>query len=514
MLDYLFGVSPFLPHGFCLTWRPDLLALHIVSDLAIGLAYFSIPVVILAYLRRKPDFEHRGVAWLFAAFIVLCGLTHLMGMITLWWPAYGLDGIIKAVTAVVSVTTAAMLWPLLPRIVTIPSPRALREANARLEREIQERLTAEASLREARDELERRVAERTADLARSEERARLAAAAGNVGLWEWDLTTGTVVRSPQCRAMLDTDDEQPVEGFFERVHPEDQEQVRAAFAEALHKGAIDMEVRILTANGDTRWMDVQGAVYNDVEDETPRRRFLGTIADITDRVRTTEALRESLAEKEVLLTEVHHRVKNNLQSLLALMQLEKRRTGDDALAERFEAMSGRIQVMARVHENLYTSKTLSVVNLGQQVRDLCVSIQQLAPPSGRVRMMVEVEDLYGSLDVAVPLGLLANEVIGNAVKHAFPGERTGTIHVSLRGGEPGAVLTVRDDGVGDPRGEPRAGMGKPLVQVLARQLRATLTVVVETGTTVRVELPRDATQGAPAALVSGPRVSGIGALAT
>jgi hypothetical protein len=71
MLDYLFGAASFLPHGFCLTWRPDLVAMHVVSDLAIGLAYFSIPLVILAYLRQKPDFEHRGTAYLFAAFIVL-----------------------------------------------------------------------------------------------------------------------------------------------------------------------------------------------------------------------------------------------------------------------------------------------------------------------------------------------------------------------------------------------------------------------------------------------------------
>ena len=159
MLDYLFGAASFLPHGFCLTWRPDLVAMHVVSDLAIGLAYFSIPLVILAYLRQKPDFEHRGTAYLFAAFIVLCGLTHLMGLATLWWPAYGLDGMLKAVTAVASVVTAAGLWPLLPRIVAIPSPQTLKEANARLEREVTERLAAEAALRRAHAELERRVAE-------------------------------------------------------------------------------------------------------------------------------------------------------------------------------------------------------------------------------------------------------------------------------------------------------------------------------------------------------------------
>ena len=160
MLNYLLETASFLPHGFCLLWRPDLVALHVVSDLSIGLAYFSIPLAILAFLRRRPDFEYRWVAYLFAAFIVLCGTTHFAGVAMLWQPYYGLDGMIKLVTGVVSVTTAALLWPLLPKIVALPSPRLLQETNHRLEAEIQERRAAEVQLRQARDDLERQVAER------------------------------------------------------------------------------------------------------------------------------------------------------------------------------------------------------------------------------------------------------------------------------------------------------------------------------------------------------------------
>ena len=160
MLNYLLETAAFLPHGFCLLWRPDLVALHVVSDLSIGLAYFSIPLAILAFLRRRPDFEYRWVAYLFAAFIVLCGTTHFADVAMLWRPYYGLQGMIKLVTAVVSVTTAALLWPLLPRIVALPSPRLLQETNHRLEAEIRERWAAEGQLRQARDDLERQVAER------------------------------------------------------------------------------------------------------------------------------------------------------------------------------------------------------------------------------------------------------------------------------------------------------------------------------------------------------------------
>src|SRR3954465_6417713 len=160
MLNYFLETASFLPHGFCLLWRPDLVALHVVSDLSIGLAYFSIPLAILAFLRRRPDFEYRWVAYLFAAFIMLCGTTHFAGVAMLWQPYYGLDGMIKLVTGVVSVTTAALLWPLLPKIVALPSPRLLQETNHRLEAEIRERWATEGQLRQARDDLERQVAER------------------------------------------------------------------------------------------------------------------------------------------------------------------------------------------------------------------------------------------------------------------------------------------------------------------------------------------------------------------
>src|SRR3954454_7930373 len=162
MLDYFLSSASFLPHGFCLLWRPDLVVLHVGSDVTTGLAYFSIPLAILRFLKCRPDFEHRWVACLFAAFIVLCGTTHFASVAMLWQPYYGLDGMIKLVTGVVSVTTAALLWPLLPKIVALPSPRLLQEANHRLEAEIRERWAAEMKLRQARDDLERQVAERIA----------------------------------------------------------------------------------------------------------------------------------------------------------------------------------------------------------------------------------------------------------------------------------------------------------------------------------------------------------------
>jgi PAS domain S-box-containing protein len=137
----------FTPHGFCLAWDPGLIWLQAGSDLAITLAYYSIPAALLVFLRRRRDLAFRPVFGLFAAFILACGTTHLMGVITLWQPAYWLDGGIKAITAALSVATAVMLWPLLPKALALPSPAALREVNEKLARQITERDAALEQLR-------------------------------------------------------------------------------------------------------------------------------------------------------------------------------------------------------------------------------------------------------------------------------------------------------------------------------------------------------------------------------
>lgn len=167
VLEYLLGAASFVPHGYCLLWRPDLVAMHVVSDAAIALAYFLIPGAILAFALRRDDItgEARQIAVLFSAFIVLCGITHLGGAVTLWYPAYGLEGMLKAVTAVVSLGTAVVTWRLMPRLVAWPSPRQMAEANRLLVAEIEARDAARRQLEEIRARLETEVAERTAELA-------------------------------------------------------------------------------------------------------------------------------------------------------------------------------------------------------------------------------------------------------------------------------------------------------------------------------------------------------------
>jgi signal transduction histidine kinase len=135
------------PHGICLLWRPELIWTHAISDALIGTAYFSIPVALAYFVTRRPDVAFTWVFWAFAAFILACGTTHYFSIWTLWFPDYGAEALIKAITAAASVATAVALWPLLPKAMALPSPAQLRAANTMLERRVQERDEALAALR-------------------------------------------------------------------------------------------------------------------------------------------------------------------------------------------------------------------------------------------------------------------------------------------------------------------------------------------------------------------------------
>lgn len=152
MLDYileLFGAAQFVPHAVCLLWRPDLLIMHGVSDLLISASYFTIPVIIIKAVKRRPDLMDPGVARLFAAFITACALSHLSGLVTLWVPAYGVQGVIKMATAAVSIYTAVQLARLLPVYLTMPSRNDLASKVAQVA--IEQEKAREA--KEARDKL-------------------------------------------------------------------------------------------------------------------------------------------------------------------------------------------------------------------------------------------------------------------------------------------------------------------------------------------------------------------------
>src|SRR3954453_4374229 len=149
LLERLLDSSMFSPHGICLLWEPELIWLHVTSDALIAVAYFSIPVALSILVSKRPDVDFGWIFWAFAIFITACGFTHVLSIIPLWVPVYGIEGIVKALTAVASLLTAVILWPLLPKILAIPSPSQLREAKFALAQEAGHRHEAEEMLRQA-----------------------------------------------------------------------------------------------------------------------------------------------------------------------------------------------------------------------------------------------------------------------------------------------------------------------------------------------------------------------------
>ena len=157
----------FMPHGMCYLWRLDILIMHVMADVLIGLSYLSIPVVIWWISVKRPDILFRPVAYLFILFIILCGVTHLFSIYTIWTPAYFIEGGLKLATAIVSVATAVVLWPLLPKALAMPSSEQLAQSNKSLQDEVLLRTGAERQLKQLTNSLERQVQRRTSELERS-----------------------------------------------------------------------------------------------------------------------------------------------------------------------------------------------------------------------------------------------------------------------------------------------------------------------------------------------------------
>lgn len=159
MYDYLRRLfapdGPISPHGLCLVY-PEIIWTHVVSDAVIGLAYFSIPIALASFLSQRRDMVFGWIIWLFAGFILLCGLTHFLAIWTVWHADYGLEAAVKALTAVFSIGVAFALWPLIPRVLALPSPALLAQrveerdrAYQELKREADERQRAEEMLRQS-----------------------------------------------------------------------------------------------------------------------------------------------------------------------------------------------------------------------------------------------------------------------------------------------------------------------------------------------------------------------------
>uniref|UniRef100_B8DRT0 histidine kinase n=1 Tax=Nitratidesulfovibrio vulgaris (strain DSM 19637 / Miyazaki F) TaxID=883 RepID=B8DRT0_NITV9 len=382
----------------------------------------------------------------------------------------------------------------------------LEDANRRLRREIAERR-----------EFERALAE-------SEERFRQLMENSGEVFWVRDLASDrllylspayeTVWGRPVREAMRD---DSPRMGT---VHPDDRNALETAMAGIVTSATpVDAEFRIMRPDGEVRWVHARAFPVRDGEGNV--YRVAGLAEDVTARRTAEEGIRASLREKEILLREVHHRVKNNLQLIVSLLNLQAAYADGAADRERFIESRNRVASMALAHEELYRANDLASVNVADYVERLARKLAQ-ASVDAEVELALDLPPLFLPVSAAIPCGLILNELVTNAIKHAFPGRDAGRIAIAARRHGRQVEVRVSDDGVGLPEGFDPAGgatLGMQLVGSLVAQLGGRLEVasgIAGASFVVRFEENEaepygadtpDAT-GAPNPLSGGARLSG------
>jgi two-component sensor histidine kinase len=279
-----------------------------------------------------------------------------------------------------------------------------------------------------------------------------------------------------------------VEEVAERlIAPEDRQRwIDAIRASARTLEPMSMEFRVVNAEGTRTWIRSIARPHREPDGSVV---WDAVALDVNDLKLTQAELELRLAEKDTLLREVHHRVKNNLQAIWGVIQVERSRLSDAQARERLEVIGHRLSVLGAIHQQLYASDNLQRIDCAENLEQLGLRLADLHGRDG-INILVDADPVLCDLDTALPIGLIANELINNCYRHAFPAGGGGRIEVSLRDLEDCIELEVADDGAGMTPAQ-QSGIGTIIVDALAGQIDGTVsTVTGATGTTVTVLIPK------------------------
>ncbi|HEX6174208.1 MAG TPA: PAS domain S-box protein [Candidatus Binatia bacterium] len=492
-LSNFFTSEGFEPHGHCFLWQRPLLWLYVASDSLIAISYYIIPIALVIFVRKRQDLAFNWMFLMFSAFIFACGTTHLMGIWKLWEPVYWLDGSVKAITAGLSVATAATLWPLIPQALALPSPRSLELVNQELQQQIAEREFAAQKLRET-ETLFRSLLESAPDA------MVIVDAQGMI----------TLVNSQTERLFGYERKEllgKPVEHLVPARFRERHQDHRGLFAKNPHVRPMGTGMELFAVRRDGSEFPVEISLSPIA---TGRELLMSAaIRDITERKRAERLLQEKerLATLGTTAAVFAHEIGNPLNGISTSLQIVKSILETDkidpVLHETLEIAFQEVQRLATLLSDYRTFARPQRLNLRPadvtQIIEEVLSAQLPMYRGTKIALQTELENLPAMVVDPEKIKQVILNLCKNAVE-AMP--NGGSLTVKATGSEGGVILEVTDTGEGIAHGvdvfqlfrttkPDGTGLGLPIVQQIISDHRGTITYRSEIGkgTTFTIGLP-------------------------
>lgn len=369
---------------------------------------------------------------------------------------------------------------------------ALQKAHATLEQRIKDRT---ASLKKANEALKEEIAERKqAELAAraSEQLYRSLITISPDAVTLYDLNTQIIDVSQKKLELhgYNKRDQMLGKSGLDFIEPADRNKIEQYMKKLIDAGSAgQVEINYLRRDGSIFIGEINSTMLQDADGKP--QAIIEICRDITDRKKTEEKIKTSLKEKEVLLQEIHHRVKNNLQVISSLLYLQSKALVDEKVQTVFQECQHRVRSMSLVHEKLYQSKNLAQINFIEYISDLVRHLyHSFSVSQDRIKFKLEGDGILLDIDTAIPCGLIVNELVSNSIKYAFPNGNVGEIKIILDTlNEHYYKLTIGDDGVGLPKTfdlKKSTTLGLKLVNTLVDQLGGKIEVSQDAG--VRFEI--------------------------